>query len=345
MSNEQTGSHSADMSWCYGAVEDVSRTFALTVDQLGEPMAREICVGYLLCRVADTIEDATHVPPADQHALLRSYSRALDPDDSTTIAAFRTAVDPHLPADPNADWQVVAEVPRIVATFRSLPASSRAIIRPSVRELTDGMAEFVDRYAAEGGLRIQSVAELEEYCWYVAGTIGSFVTALLVEDVEPAERDVFEDNAVAFARLLQLVNVARDVSDDYREEDNVYLPATLLAEFGLEATDIDDPARVTDLAGVVSRIVDRAEGYLDDAQRWLEVMPETRGNTLSAWAIPYLLAVGTIRELQARPADVFSEGVKVSREEVYALLECFQGETNPSLAALRRDVRAGSLVE
>ena len=55
-----------DLDWCHEAVQGVSRTFALTVDVLDEPMASYICVGYLLCRVPDTVEDADHIPPAEQ---------------------------------------------------------------------------------------------------------------------------------------------------------------------------------------------------------------------------------------------------------------------------------------
>ncbi len=73
----------------------------------------------------------------------------------------------------------------------------------------------------------------------------------------------------------------------------------------------------------------RAETYLDDAQRYLEVVPEQHGNRLSAWAIPYLLAVGTMRELRERPEDVVREGdVKVPRAEVYALLQQFEEESH-----------------
>jgi farnesyl-diphosphate farnesyltransferase len=50
-----------DEAWCYEAVQGVSRTFALTVDVLEEPMSTHICLGYLLCRVADTVEDAGHL--------------------------------------------------------------------------------------------------------------------------------------------------------------------------------------------------------------------------------------------------------------------------------------------
>ncbi|MFB6200449.1 MAG: phytoene/squalene synthase family protein [Halorhabdus sp.] len=343
MAEEYRGPAQDDLAWCYDTVEDISRTFALTIAELEAPMSGEICTGYLLCRIADTIEDATHVAPADQSRLLRTYSQALDPGDETTIEAFRTAVDPYIPADHDDDWGVVADAQRVVATFRDLPAASRAVIRPSVRELTDGMATFVDRYAAAGGLRIQTIEELEEYCWYVAGTIGSFVTELLIEDVPPDQRDAFEDNATAFSRLLQLVNVTRDIASDYREEDNVYVPAALLAEHGLTADDIADIENAEAFVPVVSALADRAERYLDDTQAWIEAMPETRGNSLAAWAIPFLLAVGTLRELKTRPAAVLKGDVKVSRAEVYALLEQFADDSDPSLTALRREMRAGSL--
>ena len=76
-------SPSPDLEWCHEAVQGVSRTFALTVDVLEEPMSSEICLGYLLCRVADTVEDAGHVPAEEQSSLLRTYRRTLDPDERT----------------------------------------------------------------------------------------------------------------------------------------------------------------------------------------------------------------------------------------------------------------------
>lgn len=345
MSDGQAGRQSADLAWCHEAVQGVSRTFALTIASLDDPMADEICVGYLLCRVADTIEDAGHVPATERRDLLRTYSRALDPDDRTTVQAFRSTVEPWAPTEPDADWEVVLAAPRVVRTFQGLAIESRTAIRPAVRELTDGMATFVDRYAETGGLRLRTFAELEEYCWYVAGTIGSFVTELLADDIDHAQRATFREQATDFARLLQLVNVAKDVTTDYREEDNVYLPAELLAEWDVEPADIDAPDPGSAFAPVIERVVERADGYLDGAQAWLETMPETRGNTLAAWAIPFLLAVGTIRELETRPEDVFDErGVKVSRAEVEALRTRF-AEGDPQIDDLRRQMRRVPLTE
>ncbi|MFB6194991.1 MAG: phytoene/squalene synthase family protein, partial [Haloplanus sp.] len=214
----------ADLEWCHEAVQGVSRTFALTVDVLDEPMASYICVGYLLCRVPDTIEDADHVPPAAQARLLREYDRVLDPADDTDAEAFREAVDEWLPApdERTDDWDVVASAPRIVRTFRALPDDVREAVTPPARELVQGMAMFVERYADEGGLRIQSREELEEYCYYAAGTVGNLVTNLLARgDLSGERRARLYDTAEEFGLLLQLVNVAKDVYDDYTEEDNV----------------------------------------------------------------------------------------------------------------------------
>ncbi|MFC4450421.1 phytoene/squalene synthase family protein [Halorussus aquaticus] len=320
----------SDIDWCFDAVQGVSRTFAITIDVLEEPMASYICVGYLLCRVADTVEDAGHISPDEQARLLRLYDRALDPDDEASIEEFRTAVEPWLPAntdevDADEDWEVVAESPRVVATFRSLGEDAQSAIYPPVSELVCGMAEFVQRYEDDGGLRIGTIDELEEYCWYAAGTVGELITNLVAQDVDDRRAEILRANARGFALLLQLVNVAKDVSDDFREENNVYLPATWLRERGVSPANVTAPENQTAVAGVIQRVTRHARGYMDDAQRYLEALPESRGNTLEAWAIPFLLAVGTSRELLERPEDVVQEGgVKISRAEVMAVIQLFQ---------------------
>ena len=330
----------ADLEWCYRTVEGVSRTFAITIDELEEPTARRVCVGYLLCRVADTIEDAAGVPPAEQHDLLRTYERALDPEDPTRIEAFRDAVGPYLPpvGERSAHWAVVADAPRIVRSFQALDPDARAAIYPPVADLVSGMATFVDRYADDGGLRIRTYDELEEYCGYAAGTVGRLVTDLVFSP--DAVDDDLRADAQAFALLLQLVNVAKDVATDYREENNVYLPVEWLREEGVDPDAVADPDNAAAVARVVDRVVDRATGYLDGAQRWLTTMPLRAGNTAAAWAIPFLLAVATIRELRARPEDVVHEGdVAVDRAEVYALIRRFEdGASVEDIPALREHV-------
>ncbi|MFW6320596.1 MAG: phytoene/squalene synthase family protein [Halohasta sp.] len=334
--------HEADLEWCHEAVQGVSRTFALTIDVLDEPMSTHICLGYLLCRVADTIEDAGHIPPEPQAELLRLYDAALDPEADTDIEAFRTAVEEWLPpADERTDdWLVVAEAPRIVATFEELPADVREAIVPPVRELVDGMAMFVDRHAGAGGLRIGSREELEEYCYYAAGTVGNLITNLLTRGELAAERrQRLYDTAVEFGLLLQLVNISKDVYDDYTEENNVYLPAEWLADEGIDQEAVVDPENRDEAAEVVSRTASHAQSFLTDAEGYLQAMPLRHGNTLAAWGVPFLLAVGTLRELTARPEDALTErGVKISRQEVFAVMKAMRTGSKESLAEIRKTI-------
>ncbi len=329
-----------DLEWCFDAVHGVSRTFSITIDRLEEPMATHICLGYLLCRIADTIEDAGHISPTAQTELLTAYDRVLDDEDEYAVEQFMTEVEPWIPDERTADWEVVAETPRVLRTFEALPEEPREIMRDPVRELVDGMAMFTDRYAEEGGLRLQTLEELEEYCWYAAGTVGTLITGLVARGTSSERADELRANARSFALLLQLVNIAKDVDDDYHEENNVYLPAEWLAEADVPAEAVTEEGNHSAVSGVIQRVTDRAESYLDDAQRYLELVPERHGNRLSAWAIPYLLAVGTLRELQERPEDVVREGgVKVPRAEVYTLMERFdEGVSRAHLKEIRQEM-------
>ena len=334
-----------DLQWCHESVQGVSRTFALTVDVLEEPMSSYICLGYLVCRIADTVEDAAHIPPTDQADLLRTYDAVLDVDNDTDAEAFVAAVDPYLPEEDamTDDWAVVRDAPRVIGTFQDLPADVQAAVVPPARELVSGMAEFVERYD-DGGLRIQTRNELEEYCYYAAGTVGNLITNLVTRhDVAADRRRRLYDTAEEFGLLLQLVNISKDVYDDYTAEDNVYLPAEWLRNEGVPQEAVIDDAHETGAASVVRRTAEFAGSFLDDAQTYLEAVPLRDGNTLAAWAIPFLLAVGTLRELLLRPEDALSStGVKISRQEVLAVVaEMRGGGSRESLDELRREITAG----
>jgi farnesyl-diphosphate farnesyltransferase len=338
---------SEDLAWCHEVVQNVSRTFAITIDVLEEPMSSAICVGYLLCRIPDTVEDAGHIPPEEQVALLETYDAVLDPDDETTGEAFTTAVEQWVPdGDRSADWDLVAETERVLRVFDHQPERVREAIRPPARELVAGMAEFVDRYADDGGLRIETREELHEYCHYAAGTVGHLITNLVTDEDTPEEtRSVLEATAEPFGLALQLVNICKDVGADFREENNVYLPAEELRAEGVEQSAVCDPDNESGVVAVVRRTAADARECLDQAQRYLEYVPERDGNTVAAWAIPFLLAVGTLREVEARPADVLrTEGVKISRQEVGAVIDrAIDGLDGEELAELRATIAEGPL--
>jgi farnesyl-diphosphate farnesyltransferase len=333
----------AALSWCHDVVQDVSRTFALTIQVLAEPMATYICVGYLLCRIPDTIEDAGHIPAGAQAELLALYEAVLDPEADAEPETFRNAAEEWMPENPDADWRVVRETPAVFRAFRAQPVPVKRAVRGPVRELVSGMERFVARYAETGGLRLKTHDELERYCHYAAGTVGELITNLVCRaDLDPETEETLRENSESFGQLLQHVNIAKDVHDDYAEENNVYLPAERLDAHGVEQEEVLDPENREGAAAVVRETADTARGYLDDAEAYLETLPEHDGNRVAAWAIPFLLAVGTLRELDAHPrVALTAEDVKVTREEVQAVVAAVVGGGNEAdLATLRTRIAA-----
>ena len=334
----------SDRAWTFDAVESVSRTFALSIDLLEEPVASWVCTGYLLCRIADTVEDDPSIPPRVRADLLETYDAVLDPADEADVEAFLEAVEPVRPddADADADWRVVVGAERVFRVFDSFDPEVKAAMRPVVREMAGGMAGFLRRYDDDDGLRLRTIDELEEYCWYVAGTVGKLFTNLL--ECYGTDGSPDPEDARAFALLLQLVNVARDVRADYETENNVYLPGEWLAEEGADHAAVGDPSRSAAVDRVVRRLVDHAAAYAPGARRYLECIPESEAMLLEAASLPYLLALGTLRELRERSRESVERAatVKLPREEVETLYaEVDDGLTQAELTRLAEAVRAG----
>ncbi len=57
-------------AFCNEILPKVSRTFALTIRLLPPDLEHPVLLAYLLCRIADTIEDTADLPGSDKDALL-----------------------------------------------------------------------------------------------------------------------------------------------------------------------------------------------------------------------------------------------------------------------------------
>jgi len=160
-----------------------------------------------------------------------------------------------------------------------------------------------------------------------------------------ARPERMRERSVSFGRLLQLVNIAKDVHADYTEEGNVYLPATWLAAVDVPQEEVLADAHERAVATVVERTTEHARDHLDDAQAWLESLPPGEGTMLAACSVPFLLAVATLRELADRPEDALSAGgVKISRGEVLTIVSTVTTDFDrSSLGSLRESVRRGEL--
>ena len=296
----------------------VSRTFAISVRMLPGELGRSVLCAYLLCRIADTIEDDGRATPERKAELLGEFLRCLD--DASVADAF-----PGHAADIQgnaAHVQLLRSTDLVCVQFRSLPPRSRDRVAHWVREMGRGMAAFVLRHPR--GLRIQTVEEYREYCYYVAGTVGCMLTELWREHgpaMSPARYDMLWARCKTFGEALQTVNILKDIAADAEQENAIYVPESTLVAHGSSQATLLDPSRVAENRAAVGEFIGLAWTDLDTAFEYLLILPRRALAIRAFCVLPLLFAYATLRELTRTDAMLRPGGnVKISRHEVKSLM-------------------------
>ena len=68
----------SDEEYQHHILQGVSRTFALTIPQLPGDLYRVVGNAYLLCRIADTIEDEPALSPAQKREFSFQFIKVVD---------------------------------------------------------------------------------------------------------------------------------------------------------------------------------------------------------------------------------------------------------------------------
>ena len=277
-------------------LEKTSRTFALSIPVLPEPTRREVMIAYLLFRIADTFEDASHWEPSRRidalgefRALLRDYSR---PDVERLSAAWVAAgITSHA-----GYRELMSDVPFVLEAFFALPADAVGPIRAHVERSAEGMAEYVGRTKG-GNLVLEDVADLKNYCYYVAGIVGEMLTELFLLE-RPELRGIaafLRERAASFGEALQLVNILKDSAGD-AVEGRIYLPPAVSR---------------SEVFALARRDLDTAAAYIAA----LQSSGAPRG-LVEFTALPVLLARASLDRIEKH-----GPGSKVSRPEVFLLTQ------------------------
>jgi farnesyl-diphosphate farnesyltransferase len=306
----------SDREFCRAMLPKVSRTFALGIRLLPGRLQEAVRVSYLLCRIADTIEDGAELSATDKAGLLARLRLSLQ-DDGDDGAGLRGV----FPVPATDEQRLVRDADRIFRRFRALSAAERRAIRPWVEEMIAGMSEFASRRPAVGELEaLSSVAELDRYCYYVAGTVGHLLTGLFrihYPRIPAARYARLEALATSFGLGLQLTNIIKDVADDRRRGWS-FVPRDLCEVAGLRPSDLQDPERFPQAARVMATLIDKAKGHLRDALAYCTTLPAAAYRIRIFCLTSLYFAVRTLRLAERDPRLLDpSHKVKITRGDVY----------------------------
>lgn len=201
-----------DHAACAALLPRVSRTFAISIRLLPTRLRYPVTVAYLVCRVADTIEDAATVAPDVRAALLERFADTLQ--QAETVTPWMQPLQDELQG---AEADLMQECGAVLRELTRLaPAQRESIVRWAI-EMCTGMAKHALVGFEDDGLqRLHTEAELREYCYFVAGTVGHMLTELFSAD-DPAawgDRGSLAALGEQFGIALQLTNIIKDAADD-----------------------------------------------------------------------------------------------------------------------------------
>lgn len=310
------GGDPADREFCRAMLPKVSRTFALGIRLLPARLEEAVRTSYLLCRIADTIEDAPDLAPDRKGALLETLRSALalpDADPAPLAGAF--------PAPGSEEERLVAEAGRVLRSFHALSLEERDAIRPWVQEMAAGMAEFAVRRGSRDGLAaLTSVADLDRYCYFVAGTVGHLLTALFRihhRAIPPSTYARLEGLATSFGLGLQLTNIIKDVSDDRRRGWS-FVPRELCEDAGVPPEELQDPAHGAEARAVMAALIAKARQHLHDALAYCTTLPNAAYRIRVFCLTSLYFAIRTLRLAERDPRLLDPDHkVKITRAEVY----------------------------
>ena len=211
----------------------VSRSFAIVVLNLEEPLNCYMATAYLICRVVDNIEDCDQ-PFAWKQQRFQEFHQLIEEPASAPqiLAAWGQESWPGLTQD-ESEMMGQARGLSLWEIYAQIPERSRSAIRRWASEMADGMLRIEDPdqhplLENRDGIRVLAAeSDYNAYCFYVAGTVGHMATELVVDHYGLAEDVAIRLSASceACGRGLQKTNILKDFAEDLGRGIS-YLPYT-----------------------------------------------------------------------------------------------------------------------
>jgi len=273
-------------------LDRVSRSFALCIRQLQEPLRSWTGLAYLICRLLDTVEDAPWAAPEGQMRAFDALEGFLRAPPSAQAAKAWAATFPA--AIDAGEAQLLQDCHALLLALHALPAAVLASLRQVALTMSCGMRYYARAWAQQGSLTLVDLEDVNRYCYFVAGVVGELLTHLFAQarpDFVIGPR--LWTDAQHFGLFLQKVNLLKDQRKD--EGEGRFL--------------------VPERAQVWASLPEHARGAL----RYLTALPKDAQafRTFCAWSV--FLGAASLPHIEAdHEGDVPH---KISRAQTQALLQ------------------------
>lgn len=295
----------------------VSRTFALTIPQLPNGLREAVANAYLLCRIADTIEDEVSLTAEEKNTFHQQFIAVIDNNESPR--KFARALVPLLSdATIPAERVLIEKTAEVICVTHNLhPKQQEALLR-CVRIMCRGMGEYQRSVGLSG---LKALKDLDHYCYFVAGVVGEMLTELFCHYLggEAKRRAALMQLATSFGLGLQMTNILKDVWED-RARGVCWWPQDIFAEQGIDLAQLEKNRSNGSFSKALGSLIGVAHGHLLNALHYTQMIPKHEDGIrkFCLWAIG--LAVLTLQNINEHPDYKSGQDVKVTRPTVAKLI-------------------------
>ena len=302
-----------DITYQNEILQHVSRTFALTIPQLPESLSEVVGNAYLLCRIADTIEDDKLMTAVLKREYAERFIDVVKGSDSAET--FSKELFPLLsPTASEAEHELIANTTPVIRLTHSFNERQRAALEKCVSIMAEGMVRYQDAESLDGMIDLE---DMGQYCYYVAGVVGEMLTELFC-DYSPeidSQREEMMKLGVSFGQGLQMTNILKDIWEDH-ERGVCWLPRDIFNKHGV---DIRHKVIGENEAGFDEALIELlgvAHAHIRNALIYTQKIPakEKGLRRFCLWALG--MAVLTLEKIRQKPNFTTGQEVKISRFNV-----------------------------
>lgn len=304
-----------DLRYQEHILQGVSRTFALTIPQLPPALRQVIGNAYLLCRIVDTVEDDGALTPEQTRELAEMFNEVV----SGQVAAeqFAQALYPLLSEHTiPAEHDLIKNTPAVIRITHSFNATQQRALERCVRIMGQGMAAYQESESLAG---LENMAEMDRYCYHVAGVVGEMLTELFCDYSTEINqhKSVLMELAVSFGQGLQMTNILKDIWED-RQRGACWLPRDIFLKAGFDLNDLHPEHQASGFCVGLGELIGIAKSHLQNAMTYTCLIPphETGIRRFCLWAIG--MAVLTLNKINRKRDFTAGSQVKISRRSVKA---------------------------
>lgn len=254
--------------WIWQSFRYHSRTFSLAARLLPRAVQMPVATLYLFCRKVDSI--------ADQRVLEVGARRALD-----EVHTLKQCLDATLAGHPPDDSLLWRRLAGVHEAF--------TLDREPLYELIEGAIwDLEDR-------PVESLDDLVAYSNLVGGSVGAMMLPFLTSDA--SARAELEPPARSLGIAMQITNILRDVGEDVRQLDRVYLPHNWLRQRDLTREDLEEAPLPSSYPSLLETAMEAAEARYRSSFAGIDALPLQARLGIRAAARMYREIMNEVRAL------------------------------------------------